>query len=207
MVMALPLFNYLDIDAKLARTTITELFEAASDDFQQMMQPSTRELNIFHEFHKPLFTISDELISFRVYVTAMLDFYFERLKKRNEEHYAVGVYGFFSNRAVQRDISESLPPLPVYLFRQSRHAMIEYATMPNPDDEKKYIIAERMLFHSIASFLHTDFFRGLMNGNAPRRCYNCKRFFLLSNGYDTCYCNNIAPGETEKTCRKVGAHK
>jgi hypothetical protein len=46
-----------------------------------------------------------------------------------------------------------------------------------------------------------------MNGNAPRRCHNCKRFFLLSSGYDTCYCNNIAPGETEKTCRKVGAHK
>jgi hypothetical protein len=46
-----------------------------------------------------------------------------------------------------------------------------------------------------------------MNGNAPRRCHNCQRFFLLSNGYDTCYCNNIAPGEKEKTYRKVGAHK
>ena len=23
----------------------------------------------------------------------------------------------------------------------------------------------------------------------------------------TCYCNNIAPGETERTCRKVGAHR
>jgi len=25
--------------------------------------------------------------------------------------------------------------------------------------------------------------------------------------YNICYCNNIAPGETERTCRKVGAHK
>ena len=23
----------------------------------------------------------------------------------------------------------------------------------------------------------------------------------------TCYCNNIAPSETERTCRKVGAHR
>jgi hypothetical protein len=29
----------------------------------------------------------------------------------------------------------------------------------------------------------------------------------LNRGYDTFYCNSIAPGETEKTCRKVGAHK
>ncbi len=44
-------------------------------------------------------------------------------------------------------------------------------------------------------------------GNAPRRCHNCGRYFLLTAGYNTCYCNNIAPGETERTCRKVGAHR
>lgn len=30
---------------------------------------------------------------------------------------------------------------------------------------------------------------------------------MLTAGYNTCYCNNIAPGETERTCRKVGAHQ
>jgi hypothetical protein len=121
--------------------------------------------------------------------------------------YAVGVYDFFSNKEIQRDISASLPPSPVYLFQQSRRAMIEYTTMPNPGDEKKYIIAERMVFDSIASFLHTDFFRGLMNGNTPRRCHNCGKFFLLLSGYSICYCLNTAPGETKRTCRDVGAHK
>jgi hypothetical protein len=29
----------------------------------------------------------------------------------------------------------------------------------------------------------------------------------LNSGYNTCYCNNIAPGETIKTCRKIGAHR
>ena len=46
-----------------------------------------------------------------------------------------------------------------------------------------------------------------MAGNAPRRCHNCGRYFLLTAGYNTCYCNNVAPGETEHTCRKVGAHR
>ena len=47
------------------------------------------------------------------------------------------------------------------------------------------MIAERMVFDSLGAFLHVDFFRGLMHGNAPRRCHNCGRFFLLTGGYDT----------------------
>ena len=34
--------------------------------------------------------------------------------------------------------------------------------------------------------------------------FSALKYFLLTNGYNTCYCNNIAPGETERTCRKVG---
>lgn len=156
LVLALPLFRYLDVDIKLTRNILTEIFEAAPDNFLRIMQPGTLEFETFYGFLRKLSTIPDELITFRVYITTMLDFFFERLKKRNEEYYAVGVYDFFSNREIQRDISASLPPSPVYLFQQSRHAMIEYTTMPNPDDEKKYIIAERMVFDSIASFLHTE---------------------------------------------------
>lgn len=32
-------------------------------------------------------------------------------------------------------------------------------------------------------------------------------YFLLGSGYNACYCNNVAPGETNRTCRKVGAHR
>lgn len=40
-----------------------------------------------------------------------------------------------------------------------------------------------------------------------RHCYNCGCYFSLTAGYNTCYCNRVAPGETERTCRKVGAHR
>lgn len=201
------MFKYLDVDTRLSRNTLTVIYKETPNDFFRIMQPGTLEFDTFYGFLRKLFTIPDELITFRVYITVMLDFCFERLKKRNEEHYAFGVYDFFSNRDVQRDISASLPQSTVYLFQQSRRAMIEYATMPNPDNEKKYIITERMVFDSIASFLHADFFRGLMNGNTPRRCHNCGKFFLLRSGYNICYCLNTAPGETKRTCRDVGAHK
>ena len=69
------------------------------------------------------------------------------------------------------------------------------------------MLVEELEFSALSHFLYTDFYRGLIAGNAPRRCHNCGRFFLLIRGYNTCYCNNIAPGEKDKTCRKVGAHK
>lgn len=103
-------------------------------------------------------------------------------------------------------LANSLPKAPVFMFNQARRALIEYAPMPHPDDEEKYILAERMVFDSLGAFLHVDFFRGLINGNAPRRCHNCNQFFLLTAGYNTCYCNDTAPDEFYLTCRKVGAH-
>ncbi len=79
--------------------------------------------------------------------------------------------------------------------------------MMHPSEEGKIFIAEKATFNSLTDFLRTEFYRGLAMGNAPRRCHNCGRYFLLTAGYNTCYCNNIAPGETERTCRKVGAHR
>ena len=55
----------------------------------------------------------------------------------------------------------------------------------------------------LSCFLCIDFCRGLIWGTAPRCCHNCVRYFLLTAGHNTCYCNNITPGEAERTCRKV----
>ena len=39
----------------------------------------------------------------------------------------------------------------------------------------------------------------------PRCCANCGKFFMPRGGYDVEYCDNPAPGETDKTCKEVGA--
>ena len=45
----------------------------------------------------------------------------------------------------------------------------------------------------------------LQEGRVPRCCANCGRFFMPRGGYDVEYCDNPAPGETDKTCKEVGA--
>jgi len=104
-------------------------------------------------------------------------------------------------------LASALPDEKIYKFSQMCDATQQYVPMPDPTDKMRYILAERMAFIRLGDFLQNDFFRGLQHGNAPRRCHNCERFFLLTTGYNTCYCNEIAPGETERTCRKVGAHR
>ena len=82
-----------------------------------------------------------------------------------------------------------------------------FVPMLAPSGSGKIILAERARFTELLDFLEVEFYRGLAMGNAPRRCHNCGGYFLLTSAYNTCYCNNIAPGETVRTCRKVGAHR
>ena len=41
----------------------------------------------------------------------------------------------------------------------------------------------------------------------PRRRAHCLRWFLAVGGYDTRYCDRVAPRTAGKACRKVGAHE
>ena len=69
------------------------------------------------------------------------------------------------------------------------------------------VFGEELTFNELASFLYTDLYKGMAAGNVPRRCHNCRHFFLTAGGHDTVYCNRIAPDETKRTCRQVGAHR
>lgn len=206
IIFSLPLYRHLNLRQGSLKIMLTAVYYNYPDDFVKMTRMETKENLVFHDLLLCMMAIADEMIAFKTYISIMLDIKFERLNKRNAEHYAVGVSTFFSDIEMHRQITAVLPSFSTYAFLQTRTVGFEYVTMPSPDNMKEYVIAERMVFDSTASFLHADFFRGLMHGNAPRRCHNCKKYFLLTAGYNTCYCNNVVPGETEKTCRKVGAH-
>jgi len=203
----LPLYRTLDIDRSFGSRLFLHTYQHEQETFQNLFTPYSFESVALNGFLSSLKLSASEAISFRLYVQELVDRYYERLKRKNSAHYAIGLYDFLRNRSKQQELEQVLPPIPGFGFVQARKAMVEYTTMPNPANPKEYMVAERMVFNSLGAFLHVDFFRGLMHGNAPRRCHNCGRFFLLSNGYDTRYCNNIAPGETERSCRKIGAHR
>jgi len=157
---------------------------------------------MFERFLSGLKCFSDSLRNFRGQITGMLDFYFESLSRRNKEAYAGAFAAYFSNMRSAGSLF-----YPDEEFEQSYPVRICFVPMAHPTEERKAMIAEKATFQYLSHFLYTEFYRGMITGNAPRRCHNCGRYFLLTEGYNTCYCNNIAPGETERTCRKVGAHR
>ena len=65
-------------------------------------------------------------------------------------------------------------------------------------------MAERWSISCLRDFLYIELGKAIQKGNAPRQCRLCGKRFLHEQGDKTVYCNRIAPGETEKTCREVG---
>lgn len=207
LLFTVPPFCYMDLDKEFDCNFLLHCFKNFPDEFLKMVTIGTRENCFLADFFGKLCSSVEEIIAFKSYVDIMLTLYFEHLKKRNSEHYAIGVFRFLEDTELLNNIAAQLPQRPSFLFLQRQSATIEYTPMPNPENKMEYTLTERMMFQTIGAFLHIDFFRGLMSGNAPRRCHNCGTYFLLTEGYNTRYCNNIAPGETERTCRKVGAHR
>jgi hypothetical protein len=206
-IAAMPLYRDLRTDWNMTRRFLTIMYEHQPEVVKPLLTPGTPESLMAEDWFEQFTRIGFELSTFWTYIRAMVDVFFEPLLKRGAEAYAVGLYRFWSNTEILNRISQELPQSPAFLFRQSAQVELEFVPMPDPEDKTRYVIAERVVFHSIGEFLQAEFYRALQHGNAPRRCHNCENFFLLTAGYNTCYCNDIAPGETERTCRKVGAHK
>lgn len=66
-------------------------------------------------------------------------------------------------------------------------------------------MVERYIFSCLRDFLYVELGKAIAKGNAPRQCRLCGRWFLHVQGEKTVYCDRIAPGETDKTCREAGA--
>ena len=66
-------------------------------------------------------------------------------------------------------------------------------------------VVEKMYFDRLADFVYVEFMKGIQKGYIPKRCRNCGKWFLQTPGPTFSYCSEIAPGETGKTCRDIGA--
>lgn len=131
----------------------------------------------------------------------VVDRYLEPLTKRTKDAYAFAFLCYCRGR----DRAAFLLPNPSDEGTVS-NTELSFVPIQDQDHLGQVVLGEVLRFNDLVSFMKTDFYRGLIHGNAPRKCQNCGKYFLLTNGYNTCYCNNIAPGETKRTCRKVGAH-
>lgn len=203
----LPGYERMDLDIVEHRKIFVSIFMKSPEEFSKFFQPGSQQNEWLGIALRPYLSMGLELVAYVKYLTVIIDYFFEKCIKRHPQAYAAAMYDFFTNEEVHKEIFEAGAGLPFFNFQQRRPAMMEYVTMNDPENPRRYMVAERMEFETLIDFLHVDFFRGLIAGNAPRRCHNCGTYFLLTKGYNTVYCNNIAPRETEKTCRKVGAHR
>lgn len=167
----------------------------------QIQTPGTEGYAMYQEFLKSLPHLTDSIRVFQNQIATMTEHYFEPLKRRNSAAYAQAYSQFYGQMVsiTAHYFHED--------FEQSTPVEVSFVPMMHPTQEGSIFVAEKTTFQSLLDFLQVEFYRGLAVGNAPRRCHNCGKYFLLTAGYNTCYCNNIAPGETERTCRKVGAHR
>jgi len=200
VVCELPLYRDLQMDKELMYELLHTMF-SDREKWEAVQDITSDEHITFEKFLNDLECFTENLYTFRGQIQWMLDFYFEPLKRRSADAYAVAYMNYFKVTSSAGAVLFDAPA-----FEQSFPTEVNFVPMAHPMDEGKVILAEETRFSCLTDFLYTEFYRALAAGNAPRCCHNCGKYFLLTAGYNTCYCNNIAPGETTRTCRKVGAH-
>ena len=80
---------------------------------------------------------------------------------------------------------------------------MQYAVLEREDESHELV--EKMYFDHLADFIYVEFMKGLQKGFVPKRCANCGRWFLQEPGLTYNYCSQVAPEETELTCRDIGS--
>lgn len=149
--------------------------------------------------------IGDALISFFEHMHPFSKFWITNKYETYNHNYAQAFEDYFHNE-ISLDVSINTHTiLPTVMFQstctESRFHSIELSNGSR-------VFGESLKFKSYLELLQYDYFKALQSEHTVRICNNCKHAFLQTTKHNTIYCDNIAPGYTNKTCREVGAlHK
>ena len=201
LVFKLPLYRDLESDLDTSYHLFPLLF-SDKEKWEAALDVNSEGHAMLENFLNGLEYFAESIRGFWVQVAGMLEFYFEPLNRRGADAYAVAYAHYFTDMEIG---GRALLDEPI--FKQSFPVEVKFVPQMILGEDEKVITAEKTEFSYYSHFLYTEFYRALIAGNAPRRCHNCGKYFLLTAGYNTCYCNNIAPGEINRTCRVVGAHR
>ena len=200
IIFTMPVYRDLNMDLELSYHLLERLYEQ-KEKWEQVQEVHSEGREMYEHMLNDLAHFADRVRALRLQLRIMTEKYFEPLKRRNSAAYGTAYASFYADmlRTGALFFDEN--------FDQRFSVEIDFVPMMRKENESEVFVAEKTTFHHLHDFLRTEFYRGLAIGNAPRRCHNCGKYFLLTDGYNTCYCGNIAPGETARTCRKVGAHR
>ena len=200
IIFTMPVYRDLNMNLELSYHSLERLYEQ-KDKWAQVQDVHSEGHEIYERMIDDLVHFANRVRALRLQLRIMTEKYFESLKRRNSATYGTAYSTFYA------DMLRTGALLFGEDFDQKFSVEIDFVPMMRKENEREFFVAEKTTFNYLHDFLRTEFYRGLAIGNAPRRFHNCGKHFLLTAGYNTCYCGNIAPGETERTCRKVGAHR
>ena len=209
VLIQLPVYRDLQQRSGGVRRLLREMKELPGI-VDAMLTPGTDRSEVLHEWLRRLVALPGSIWDFIFSTEKMLMQYFGDLPARKSENYALafGKYRYEATLNYQMEMDEREddnsipePELPQFSFP------LQISFKATTDASGKWSFAEQIEFEELSSFLHYDLCRGMAAGNIPRSCECCGHYFLAMGAYDTRYCMRIAPGETVKTCRQVGAHR
>ncbi len=174
----LPVYSHL----YMGNSSASYLIEYLRDHPEQMDEMATRgsELNtVYTRWLEKLEGLTESLRRFQKHVSWMLEDYFKKLPSRRPDSYAKA-YALFRRdteqeiliREEEGEHSEA-ENLPFHFPTQ-----LSFVPIQKDATSKKIILAERMVFEDLVSFLYVDLYKGMAAGNIPRRCHNCGKYFL-----------------------------
>ena len=144
----------------------------------------------------------DDIFNFNKTMYYFVNDFLSHLKKLDPENFAAAYYDFLTNPMAYKMIAN--PIMNEYMSYTSAD-FLEMNMIPKEitDGCGEYVIAEYYHVDRLQSFLKVDFLKGLMAGHHIRRCEHCGRFFLMTKGYKTRYCDKAAPENPRFTCNQM----
>lgn len=150
--------------------------------------------------------IVDDVYAFNNTIHFFVINYLMKLSKLDSENYATAYYDFLTNPFADKIIVN-----PIYHsgvgYMNTEFLTMNLMPVKISDDSDTYMIAEYYHTGRLQSLLRIDMLKGMMVGHHIRQCEYCSRFFLLTKGYKTKYCDNPAPDHPNFTCSQMAYHK
>lgn len=111
---------------------------------------------------------------------------------------------FFENPRREKLIAN--PVSGTGLYTSVDPVMLRHVPRETEEGSGEFKIYEYYEAELLQTLLKMDFYRALEAGRVIRRCEFCGRYFLLTKGYHTKYCDQPNPGNPRYTCAQLGYH-
>jgi len=148
--------------------------------------------------------IVGDIYAFNQTMFRFIDRFLMHLKKLDPENYAAALYDFYTDPHLDK-MMVTFFHNPMHSFSLFDNIEVRFIPMEVPGNPDNYAVYEVYSSETLQGFLKIDFMKAVMAGHVIRRCQNCRRFFLLTQGYKTIYCDRPLADNPKRTCRQQGA--